>query len=38
MQDCGQNWYCNHFQITVERCIPLDSRLPDMLQECRLLH
>ncbi|XDV22331.1 hypothetical protein PO909_027240, partial [Leuciscus waleckii] len=21
-QDCGQNWYCNHFQITVERCIP----------------
>jgi len=21
MQDCGQDWYCNHFQITVERCI-----------------
>jgi len=18
IQDCGQNWYCNHFQITVE--------------------
>jgi len=22
MQDCGQNWYCNQFQMTVERCIP----------------
>jgi len=18
-KDCGQNWYCNHFQITVEQ-------------------
>jgi len=23
MQDCGQNWYCNHIQITVERRIYL---------------
>jgi len=32
MQDCGQNWYCNHCQNRVCPRLPHDSRLPDMLQ------
>jgi len=34
MLDCGQSWYCNQFQITVERCIPSPSPLTRGYQIC----
>jgi len=34
MQDCGQNWYCNHFQISVEGCIPKQLPLTRGCQIC----